>query len=82
MARTKPSKGPRRPPVLAGPKRLLAVTLEQSDYAALQQLASNLGMATSTYVRMLIKQQINQLRPQETPSTASSSGAVNPSPHA
>jgi len=38
----------------------LSITLEESDYNALQQLAYGLGMAASTYVRMLIKQQIQQ----------------------
>ncbi len=53
-------KGSRRPILFQGPKRLLSITLEESDYNALQQLAYGLGMAASTYVRMLIKQQIQQ----------------------
>lgn len=58
-------KGARKSVVFHGPKRILSVMLEQDDYTMLQQLASSLGMAASTYVRMLIKQQINQLRAKE-----------------
>jgi len=32
--------------------------LEEDDYNELQKLALSLGLAASTYVRMLIKQQI------------------------
>ncbi|MDW8224494.1 MAG: hypothetical protein RMK93_00490 [Bacteroidota bacterium] len=34
--------------------------LDESDYTALQQLAYSRGLAASTYVRMVIKQQIQE----------------------
>jgi predicted DNA-binding protein len=40
---------------------LLSVTLEQSDYESLLQLARGVGMGASTYVRMLIKRAIQEL---------------------
>jgi hypothetical protein len=58
MAKRGRPKGSKRPILFQGPKRLLSVMLEEDDYNELQKLALSLGLAASTYVRMLIKQQI------------------------
>ncbi|MEN3026386.1 MAG: hypothetical protein ABDH31_01600 [Chlorobiota bacterium] len=53
-------KGSRRPILFQRSKRLLSVMLDSNDYEALQQIALSLGLAASTFVRMLIKQQIHE----------------------
>ncbi len=58
MAKRGRPKGSKRPILFQGSKRLLSVMLDANDYSTLQELASSLGLASSTYVRMLIKQQI------------------------
>lgn len=64
MAKRGRPRGSKRPALFRGQKRLLSVMLEESDYNELQRLALNLGLAASTYVRMLIKQQIQATKPQ------------------
>jgi hypothetical protein len=60
----KPARG--RPSLFQN-RRLLSVTLEQSDYESLLQLARGVGMGASTYVRMLIKRAIQELPQQSSP---------------
>jgi len=49
-----------RPPLFQN-RHLLSVTLEESDYRNLLELARGVGMGASTYVRMLIKKAIQEL---------------------
>ncbi len=59
--KTQNRKSVRGRPSLFQNRRLLSVTLEQSDYESLLELARRVGMGASTYVRMLIKKAIQEL---------------------
>jgi hypothetical protein len=60
MAKRGRPQGSKRSGLFQGRKRLLSIMLEEGDYTALQKLAFSLGLGASTYVRMLIKQKIQE----------------------